>query len=329
MHRRSFWPAATLTCLALVGAPGLARADATGQDAARAQALFEDGKRLMSASKYDEACDKFAESQRLDAGGGTLLALALCHEGQGKTATAWSDFNLVLTQARRDGRTEREQAAQEHIALLTAKLTKLSVRVTAQADVTVTCDGTALGKAEWGTPEPVDPGTHTVTASAPGKKTWRTTVEARGEGTTVTVNVPLLEPGAPEAGAAAAPAPAVAPEPGPPTASGAGPWRPAGLVMGAVGVVGLGVGSAFGLAAMSRRSDAQSAGCVGNVCPADAASKRDEARNAANLSTVFFVAGGVLAAGGVTLWLLAPRPTRTPAVGLYVDGGAAGMRGTW
>src|SRR5688500_14087990 len=98
-----------------------AAAQPSGQDVATAQALLEDGKRLMQQGKHEEDCTKLVESQRLDPGGGTLLAIALCHEGQGKTATAWADYNVALGQARKDGRADREQTATEHIKALEPK----------------------------------------------------------------------------------------------------------------------------------------------------------------------------------------------------------------
>src|SRR5664279_1214733 len=100
---------------ALVTAIGVTSsvAHAQGADVATAQALFDEGKRLMNAGNFAEGCPKLVESQRLDPGGGTLFAIAICHEGEGKTATAWADYNVALAEARRDNRKDREIAAAE------------------------------------------------------------------------------------------------------------------------------------------------------------------------------------------------------------------------
>jgi len=106
-----------------------------------------------------------------------------------------------------------------------------------------------------------------------------------------------------------------------------------GLVTAGVGVVGLGVGTAFGLVAKSKNDASNSSGCNGNNCTSQAAATRRDALSAANVSTVAFVAGGVLAASGVVLWLAAPKGDADQGVGVTPvalgAGGGIQVTGGW
>jgi len=74
------------------GFPSVALADDQRQRAAAAEALFQEGRALLMAGKAEQACPKLEDSQRLDPATGTLMALALCHEQEGKLASAWAAF---------------------------------------------------------------------------------------------------------------------------------------------------------------------------------------------------------------------------------------------
>src|SRR3954465_11558737 len=100
-----------------------------------AQALFDDARRLMEKKRYAEACPKLAESERLDPGGGTLLNLALCHEKEGKLATAQWEYNDALSLAIRDNRKDRQDIARAHLHLLQDRIPRLTVAVVPPADV--------------------------------------------------------------------------------------------------------------------------------------------------------------------------------------------------
>jgi hypothetical protein len=103
-----------------------------------------------------------------------------------------------------------------------------------------------------------------------------------------------------------------------PTSSGSDPgsaMRTVGLIAGAIGVAGIGTGTAFGLMAQSQHSRATSAGCGNGSCPTQAAAATEEdAATKANISTVAFAVGGAVFVGGVLLYLLAPRRADEPAV---------------
>src|SRR5258706_88865 len=71
---------------------GTAQAQATSAEKTAAETLFGEGKRLMDEGKFSDACPKFADSQKLDPGVGTLLNLARCYQKNGQAATAWSTY---------------------------------------------------------------------------------------------------------------------------------------------------------------------------------------------------------------------------------------------
>src|SRR5262249_36741107 len=90
----------------------------SASDAAAAEALFHEGRKLLADGNVSAACPKFAESYRLDPAIGSLLNLAMCHEREGRTASAWSEFREAEAQAASLGDTARRQLAATHAAAL-------------------------------------------------------------------------------------------------------------------------------------------------------------------------------------------------------------------
>src|SRR5258706_15138092 len=66
------------------------------RDPATADALFRQGRQAMEAKNYADACQKFAESQKLDPAAGTAMNLATCEEKLGKLASAWQHWKEAL-----------------------------------------------------------------------------------------------------------------------------------------------------------------------------------------------------------------------------------------
>jgi hypothetical protein len=191
-----FWTASKPACaaflaIAALAAPALA-ADPSVADKSLAQSLFDEGRRLMDEGRYAEACPRFADSQRLDPGGGTVLNLALCYERSGKLALAYATYNDALSLAIVEHRPERETFARERIAALTPRLPHLRVRVSAADGARVSLDGSDLPPSGWGLPVPVDPGRHTIDATAPGCEPFETAVTL-GEGETREVAIELAQ----------------------------------------------------------------------------------------------------------------------------------------
>lgn len=292
-----------LSFCTLALAPRIARADSG------AQALFDEGKRFMTAGDIDKACDRFERSQALEPAGGTLLHLAACREQQGNTATAWDLFNQALSAARASQRKDREQVAAEHIAALEPKLVRVRIVVSAQAKgiahLAIRRDGKAIDNAAWGVAAPIDPGTHEISASAPGRVDWKKKITAVKPGSSVDVEVPDLE---------VAPASATAPSAATDGSDGT-TQRTIAVVAGGVGVVGVVIGTVFGLRSSSKH-DAADRACGGPApadCPQEGVDAGNAARSAGNVSTIGFILGGAGLAAGAILWFTAPtrRDTAT------------------
>jgi tetratricopeptide (TPR) repeat protein len=187
----------TLTVVAafMLALASQARAQ-SGNDALLAEELYREAREMMDQKRYEEACKKFAESNRLDPATGTLLNLASCHEALGRTATAWAEFGEALLAARRDQRSDRVQFAEERIQALEPKLSRLSVVVPAEArleGLEVRIDGKVIGAAAWGVSAPTDPGLHRIEASAPGRKSWSSEVSVGAQADKKSISVPFLE----------------------------------------------------------------------------------------------------------------------------------------
>lgn len=280
-----------------------AQTQPTAQDQAAAEGLFSDAKKLMAAGAFAEACPKLEESQRLDPAPGTQFKLGECYEQTGKTASAWALFLDVAAAAKSANMPDREKIARDRAAALEPKLSRLVIVVTSPANgLVVTRDGVTVGSAQWGSGVAVDPGKHPVTATAPGKQSWKTTIDVSGEGATVTVP-PLLDAPAERPHSDAAP-PAE-------TSKGLGTQRTFALVAAGVGVVGVGVGSVFGLKDASKLDDAKSL-CTGNACNPAGVALRHDAVSAGNVSTIAFSVGLVALAGAAVLWFTAPNDSSTP-----------------
>jgi hypothetical protein len=302
-----------------------AAADASAQDQAVAQSLYDEARKLAAAGKFADACPKLEESQRLDPTPVTEFYLADCYERSGRSASAWTTFlDLAASEHKTGGRkaADRERVARERARALESRLSQLVIEVPSAARRTglvVMRDGAVVREGQWGAPVAVDPGKHTIEASAPGKKTWNATEDVQGPGTT-TVRVEALAD-LPPPPVAAPPALPSTPQP-PPEQSSGSPLKTIGLVAGGVGVAGLIAGGVFGAMALAKNSDANGGHCGGslggpNQCDAQGVSLRSDAVTFGNISTIGLIAGGVLAAGGATMWILAPsaRVQVTPSVG--------------
>jgi len=289
-----------------------------------AEALFQDGLRRVDAKDFAAACPLFEKSEALEPAVGSLYQLGDCYLALGRTASAWTNFQAAADMAAAQNDDVRAKAARARAAALADRLVRVIVVVSQEVDgLVVTVRDQPVPHAAWGTPLPVDPGTFSLRATAPRKRVFEIPLTLRTDGATQKVTVPPLQDEAEDApvtppaattppkqptaaGAEAGDAPPLAP------ATGNGWQRPMALVVGGLGVVGVGVGSYFGLRSFSNHGDASSH-CGASTCDAQGYDANKDALSSGTTSTVAFVIGGGLLAAGIALWVTAPSARRQTA----------------
>jgi hypothetical protein len=300
-----------------------AHADTT----ASAEALFEQGRVALAAKDYPRACAKLGASLALERAVGTYISLAVCEEAMGELARArahWKE-GADFADSVHD-KLQRGPYCRKKLAEIDPRVPRLAIKLATSApkDTTVALDGAPIALAALDEPLPVDPGPHTIVSEATGRSSGRVQVEAV-EGKSLSIDVapgPLLEI-----------ASGSRPEPGPATSDGWGGSLPrtGGIVAGAAGVVGLGLGVVFGIEYLSKASEARH-DCPASGCAAGSPA-RSEAATAGTyglVSTVGFVAGAVLATGGALLFFVAPKHASHPsAFWQVVPVLGPGTQGVW
>ena len=328
------------------GVPRLARA-ADPQEQQLAQALFDEGRSLMEKKRYHEACAKLAESQRLDPGGGTLLNLAICYEKDGKLATAKVAYDDALAAAVNDRRRDRQTIARERLAALESTVPRLRIVVPLSSDMEgleLKLDGMTLRRAAWGVATPVDPGSHAIDVTGPGRTPWSTAVTVEVSQKKI-VEVPQLVPLAPLAAVPVLPAVAQPPaSPAPPpseemlgglaTQTPEAPLEPRKsnpVYYTALGVTLVaGAASAVtGVLALIANNDAKS-GCLPDRSYCRDQASIDASGRAHTLAWISTITLGVAAAGFLTTLIV---PSKLRRVGVQaapnVGGGSLGLSGSF
>jgi hypothetical protein len=289
----------------------------------------------MAAGDYASACAAFAESFRLDAKVGTLLDLADCEEHRGELAHAHAHWQQSINLAQAVG-DDRIAFLNRRFASLDARVPKLVIAraPTAPRDSAITRDGIDLGQASLGQSIPLDPGHHEVVVTAPGFGARRYPLDLT-EGMRSSIEVAPGNAALPPT-AAPSPPPRVKPDgTGEPQAAPVSRWstqKTLAVVSAGAGVVALGVGTVFGLTALSKKSDlnneqhcASTGACDSSGAASAWNSLRDDANGAGTVSTVAFLLAGAGLAVAAVLWLTAPNGPGTPNAAAWQTVGAPGQ----
>jgi hypothetical protein len=326
---------AVLSAFTVLAAP--LRADDT--PAQQAEKLFAQANQLADQGNFAAACPLLEQSNSMDPGIGTQFNLADCYEHTDRAASALSLFREVEKVAREAGKVERQQSAHQRAEALEKVVSRIQVTVPPEvADfpgLVLSCDDKPIDKSDFGRALPFDPGSHLVSASAAGRLPWKVRVILGHEGKALTV--PML------IAAAAPPLPPAA------TSPTLGTQRTLALVSGGAGVVGIAVGSVFGILSIVQHNTYTSdCAIVGDTCTGKnpsggasataGASASSSAVTFGNVSTVGFIVGGVGVAGALVLWFTAPkregsRPSTLTGVDLVPSvgprSGSMTLRAVW
>jgi hypothetical protein len=317
-----------------------------------ADALFNEGQRLMKSGNYAEACSKLAESQDLDPAVGTQLNLAVCLRKNGQIASAWSMFLAAMSSARQAGQMQRAEYARKQALELEPQLGRLTVKPPSPRPrgFSVRVDGSALPEALWESGLPVDAGEHVVEVTAPGYEgtelrvttTDRATKEVllpnaiQPAASDVRSPIPSRENGAEQgevtkhaSGKVSAPRAAASPAARSDTDESSVPA--ATIAVGGLGLLALGVGGYFGLDAHDKFSGSGAKCNDSNICTPEGKDLRADAKTSATVATVTTGLGLGALAGAAALWFFHDSPSQRDAAPVRLQMTERGMsvRGTF
>jgi hypothetical protein len=239
--------------------------------------MFFQGQQLYDAGKVRASLEIFRNSYAAYASPNSHLYIARCWRDLGHGARAYAEYKAVLLEAAESAEPGRYtmtlQAAMLERAALRSRLGVLHLDVPRRLPgLEIKLASHRLAMAERAEPHFVDPGTVTVSATAPGRAAFRRSYQlSAGEQRTARIELRPLP--AEVAGRVVEPVVVAKPrEPAWPS------WRVLAVSSASLGTVGFGVWGAFGLKAASRydRLEAQCGGSCGRDQPEEIASGRRE-----------------------------------------------------
>jgi tetratricopeptide (TPR) repeat protein len=284
--------AAVALAVALAPAPALAD---------KADALFAKGKAQLAKKQYAEACVTFEKVDELDPGIGAKLNVARCYEEWGRLVSAYRWYADAEKMAREAG-DKRAAKIKALMEKLDPEVPRLTIRVPEGTDLeaaAITLDDEPLGAEDLGRERRIEPGPHVLTYQVGGEKKTKTIAIERGGERELTLDL-SSGPGARRAKPGGAGDEAPAPGRG---------RRIAAYVLIGAGAASLGASGYLGIDARGDYRSALDAHCAGaaNMCTEEGLGLTRDARGQANLATVFALAGVAAVAGGIVLYVTAPR----------------------
>lgn len=305
---------ALLAAAAVLGSTAAARAeppDQTVKDAARR--IAQEGLNLYDNGKYKEALELFLRVEVILHAPTMLVLAARSLDKLGRLVEAADKYADAIKTPLDAGASESfrqavRDAEKERAALL-PRIPSIVVTVDAPSGVepSLKLDGAALTAASLGAKKLVDPGAHSIEASAGGARASSQVDLKEGESRPVHLDLVVKSP----------------------------PLRTVGWVALGLGAAGLAAWGVTGGVLIAKKSEIDGHGCKDFKCsPAVADKYRSELVSFNTLLTASIASlatGAVLVAGGAGLLLFGPKPAAPAAARLqlspWIGFGSAGLKG--
>jgi tetratricopeptide (TPR) repeat protein len=184
-----------LAILPLLLAARIVAAQSAG---AQALVLFENGKKLMTQDSYAEACAMLEAALKLEPTTNTVAVLANCREKNNELASAKGLYDRAVREMRNASDPKiikLRETMQQRSAKLDPRMSKLTIRVLKEGrppGLEILRGDEHVDAAAWNLALPVDGGTYKISARAPDRREWTTTVQVKPEGDLQVVDVPML-----------------------------------------------------------------------------------------------------------------------------------------
>ncbi len=296
-----------LLMLVLLLPAGFSSAQSTDADKGAARQLSLEAQAAYTKGDYKTAAEKFRKADELYHAPTLLVGLARANVKLGNYVEALENYNRVIREKlppnASTGFVNAVRDAKKEVKGLDEKIGWVTIVVTGPDEPQVSLDDVELKTASLGVKRPVNPGKHVVKAGAKGylsgDKTFEITAGDNEELTLVLEKDPNASAGGGGGGGEGQP-------------SSGSTLRTIGFVAIGVGGAGLIAGGVTGGLAMGKHGELED-NCPNGVCAAGQQDTLDSYHTLGTISTIGFIAGGVIAATGVVLVLVAPSDAKEPA----------------
>ncbi|MEO8901685.1 MAG: hypothetical protein ABI488_07810 [Polyangiaceae bacterium] len=306
---------------ALCSAPQAARAQGPAADndaIKRARDQFSQALSLQTAGDWAGALAMLKEVAAVKPTPQVRFNIALCEERLGRVVAALGDYELAASDAQAEKADQVRQEVDSRLESLKARVPRVIVQRGQGADsATIALDGVSLGDSVLNNPLPVDPGPHTVEATALGFQPFKQTFRV-AEQQTATIQVKLE------------PVPTAVPPRTPvvEASHASRSVRSAGFIVGGVGIASLITSGAMFYLRQNTISDLdKQCGVNREACPPSSKDTMDRGKLYTTVGDVTLVAGAVGLGLGAALVIVGSHSTEHAGVALAPGAAGANIGG--